>query len=77
MHIHFFQKVEAILYTGPVLYIGSMGAMFQGTFSEKRTFCLLAPAKQKSFLTISNENIFSKTQGAKLGAKVAPNKGLE
>ena len=38
---------------------------------------MLAPPKQRSFLTISNENIFSKTQGGRLGAKVAPNKGLE
>ena len=29
------------------------------------------------FLTISNENIFLKTQGTRLGAIVAPNKGLE
>ena len=30
-----------------------------------------------SFLPISNENIFFKTQGTRLGAIVAPNKGLE
>ena len=30
-----------------------------------------------SFLIISNENIFLKTQGTRLGAIVAPNKGLE
>ena len=30
-----------------------------------------------SFLTISNEIFFFKTQGTKLGAIVAPNKGLE
>ena len=29
------------------------------------------------FLTISNENIFFKTQGTRLGAIVAPNKGPE
>ena len=34
----------------------------------KRAFCLLAPPKLMSFSTISNENIFSKTQGTKLGA---------
>ena len=51
--------------------------IFQGTFSEKSGFSLLALPKQKSFLTISNENIFSKTQGARFGAKVAPNKGLD
>ena len=54
-----------------------MGAFFGGTFSEKRAFCLLAPAKQLSFLMISNENIFRKTQGTRLGATVAPIKGLE
>ena len=51
--------------------------VFFGEFSEKRTFCLLAPPKWTSFLPISNENIFFKTQGIKLGAIVAPNKGLE
>ena len=30
-----------------------------------------------SFLTISNENFFFKTQGTRLGAIVAPNRGLE
>ena len=30
-----------------------------------------------SFLTISNGNILFKTQGTRLGAIVAPNKGLE
>ena len=30
-----------------------------------------------SFLTISNENIFSKTQGTRLGAIVASNNGQE
>ena len=30
-----------------------------------------------SFLAISNESIFLKTQGTRLGAIVAPNKGLE
>ena len=29
------------------------------------------------FFTISNENIFLKTQGTRLGVIVAPNKGLE
>ena len=54
-----------------------MGAIFLGIFSEKRPFCLNASPKQKPFLTISNENIFSKTQGARLGVDVARNKGLE
>ena len=49
---------------------------FLGRFSENRAFCLLAPPKQKSFLTVSNENVFN-TQGTRLGAKVARNKGLE
>ena len=53
------------------------GCVFQGIFSEKRVFCLLAPPKQMSFLLISNENIFFKTQSTRLGAIVAPNKGLE
>ena len=30
-----------------------------------------------SFFTISNENIFSKTEGTRLDVMVAPNKGLE
>ena len=30
-----------------------------------------------SFLTISNENIFSKTHGTRLSALVVPNEGLE
>ena len=54
-----------------------MGVIFWGTFSEKRAFYLFAPSKQILFLTISNENIFEKTQGTRLGATVAPNKGLE
>ena len=45
-----------------------------GTFSEKSAFYLLAPSKQMSFLAISKEHIFSKTQGTRLGATVAPNK---
>ena len=52
------------------------GCVLQDIFSEKSTFCQLAPSKQMSFL-ISNENIFFKTQDTKLGALVAPNKGLE
>ena len=38
---------------------------------------MLGPPKQKSFLTIPNEKFFPKTQGGKLGAKIAPNIGLE
>ena len=54
-----------------------MGVIFWGTFSEKRAFYLFAPPKQILFLTISNKNIFEKPQGTRLGATVAPNKGLE
>ena len=39
------------------------GCVFWGKFSEKRAFCLLAPPKHMSFLTIFNESSFSKTQG--------------
>ena len=61
---------------GPILDIGGMGAFFGGIFYEKMAFCLLAPSKQLTFLTVSNENICFKTQGTRLGAIVAPNKGL-
>ena len=50
---------------------------FGGKFLEKRAFCLVAPPKHMSFLTSSNENIFLKTQDTRLGAIVAPDKGLE
>ena len=40
-------------------------------------FCLLAPPKQMSFLTIYNKNIFFKNQGTRLGAIITPNKGVE
>ena len=68
-----FQQHDA----GPIIDIGGMGAIFQDTFFEKRAFCLFAPTKQKSFLTISNVNIFSKTQGTRLDAKVTSTKDLE
>ena len=61
----------------PVLYIGGMGAFFQGKSSKKRPFGLLAPPKKMPFLTISHKNIFFKIQGSRLGAIVAPNKSLE
>ena len=55
-----------------------MGMFFWGIYSEKRAFCLLAPPKHMSFLTISNGNIFLKTQDTRLGAIVAPDdKGIE
>ena len=49
---------------------------FRAHFMKKWAFYLFASPKHMSFLTISNENIFSKTQGDRLGAIVAPNKGL-
>ena len=58
---------------GPILDNEGMGAFFGVHFSEKRAFCLLAPPKQVSFLTISNKNIFFKTEGTRLGVIVAPN----
>ena len=44
----------------PILDIGGILDIFGAYVLEKRAFCLLAPPKQMSFLTISNENIFSK-----------------
>ena len=41
-------------------------------FLKNKVFCLLAPPKQMSFLTISNENIFPKTHGTKLGIQNSP-----
>ena len=55
---------------GLILNIGRMGAFLGGTLSEKMAFCFLAPSKQMSILTISNENIFLKTHGTRLGAIV-------
>ena len=40
-------------------------------------FSLPAPAKLMSFLTISNENIFSKTHSTRLSAIAVLNEGLE
>ena len=55
-----------------------MGAFFGGTFvEEKGIFLASTPPKHMPFLIISNENILKKTQGTRLGAIVAPNKGLE
>ena len=75
--IFFFHNIENLLLSGPILDIRGMGAFFYGIFSEKRVFCFLAPPKQMSVLTAPNENIFFKTQGTRLGAIVAPNKGPE
>ena len=44
---------------------------------KKKDICLLTTHKQIPFLTISEENIFFKTQGTRLHAMVALNKGLE
>ena len=63
--------------SGPILDIRGMVAFFGANFFKKVTFCLLASPKQMSFLTISNENIFFKNQGTRLGAIIAPNKGPE
>ena len=46
-------------------------------FLEKGTFAYLPPPKQMSVLTISNENIFCKTQGTKLSVIIEPIKVLE
>ena len=77
MQYFFFIIIENLLLSGPILDIRGMGAFFYGIFSEKRVFCFLAPPKQMSVLTTPNENIFFKTQGTRLGAIVAPNKGPE
>ena len=61
----------------PILDIEDIDVLFGAHFLEKRAFCLLTLLKQMSFLTISNKNIFFKTQGNRLGAIVAPNKRLE
>ena len=57
-------KYQPLKDTGPTLDIGGMGT-FLGAFFL-RAFCLLAPPKQMSFLTISNKNIFLKTEGTRL-----------
>ena len=53
------------------------GCNFLGHIFWKKGILFLATPKQKSFLTVFNENIFSKTQGVRLGAKIEPYKGLE
>ena len=53
-----------------------IGTLFGAHFLGKRAFCLLTLPKQMPFLTISNKNIFFKTQGNRLGVIVAPNKCL-
>ena len=51
-----------------------MGAFLGAHFLNTRVFCVLAPPKQMSFLTISKKNIFLETQGTRLGAIVDPAK---
>ena len=63
----------AVHCTGPILDISGIGAIYWYDIFWKK----VAPPKQMSFLTISNENIFLKTQSTRLVAIVAPNKGLE
>ena len=48
-----------------------------GNVFFEKDILFLAPPKQVSFLTISNENIFFKPQGTWLHSIVIPNKGLE
>ena len=63
--------------TGPILEIGGMDAFPGAHLSKKEDFIGLHPQKNMLFLTASNQNIFLKTQGTRLGVIVAPNKGLE
>ena len=67
-------RLDLILTTGPILDIGGMGAFIGAHFLKKKVFGLLAPSKQMSFLTISNEH-FSKTQGTRFGVILTPNRG--
>ena len=62
---------------GPILDIGDMGTFLKHIFFEKRAFCLLSPPKQMSFLIISNEFCFFKTQDTRLGVTVASYKDIE
>ena len=62
------------MWSGPILDIMTW-VRFLGHILWKSALCFLAPRKQMSFLTISNKNIFFKTQGTRLDAIVAPNKG--
>ena len=63
--------------TWPILDSEGIGALFGAYFLEKSASCLLTLPKQMPFLTISNKNIFFKTQGKRLGVVVAPNKHLK
>ena len=44
-----------------------MGVFFWVNVFRKGAFCLLAPPKQMSFLTIFNENIFFRKSGHQFG----------
>ena len=69
--------LESLL-PGSILYIGGMVAFFLRThFSKKGILFACNSPKLMPFLTISTENIFFRTQGTRLGAIVASNKGLE
>ena len=71
------RKAEEPLQQGLfILDIGGMGTFLRAHFLKKGIFFACTP-KQMSFLTISYENIFSKTQDTRLGAIVASNKGLK
>ena len=61
--------------TWPILDSEEIGALFWAHFSKKGHFaCSHSPKRDMPFLTISNKNIFFKTQGNRLGAIVAPSK---
>ena len=62
--------------TWPILDSEGIDALF-GTHWKKGAFWLLTLLKQMPFLTISNKNIFFKSQGNRLDVIVAPNKRLE
>ena len=63
--------------SGHTLDTEGMGAIFGAHFWKKKGILFGCTPKQMPFLTIFNENIFLKTQGTRLGAIFAPNKGLE
>ena len=71
------EKGELLLHLIRALsrYLG-LGTFFGAHFTKKRLFFLTLP-KLVLLLTISNENIFLRTQAGRLGAIVAPNKGVE
>ena len=66
-----------LMCTGPILDIEDMISFLVGYFLEKMAFWFLASPKRMPFLTISDKNIFFKTQATRSGAIVTPNKCLE